>query len=119
MITPSVKETVAYIYSIASRMTSHPEKIAYAPPNPNEETYASSLSVKSKKGDNLTPALCYVLQLSQIPGISVKLATDIANVYPSMTILFDAIKEKREKAFTDIAKIGPKKAKTILEYFLF
>jgi len=116
MLTPSVKETVTYIYAIASRMASHPEKIAYAPPNPTEETYASSLSVKSKKGDNLTPALCYVLQLSQIPGLSVKLATDIASVYPSMSVLLSAMQEKKEKAFTDIAKIGPKKAKTILEY---
>lgn len=116
MITPSIKETVAYVYEIASRMKSHPEKIAYTPLNPDQESYASSLTVKSKKGDNVTPALCYVLQLSQIPGISVTLATNIAQVYPSLAVLLHALGENKEKALTSIDKIGAKKAKTILEY---
>lgn len=118
MVTPSIKETVSYIYEIANRVKSNPEKIAYSQANPDQETYVSSLTVKSKKGDNLTPALCYVLQLSQIPGISVKLATDISKVYPSLTVLLQAIQDKKEKALTDIEKIGPKKAKTILEYLV-
>lgn len=115
MMVPSTEDTVTYIYEIAERMIAHPDKIKYAP-KVNEETYASSLVVKSKKGDNITPELCFQMQLSQIPGISMKLAKEISTVYPTFSILLQSVQEKKAKALTDIAGIGSKKAQTIIEY---
>lgn len=44
-------------------------------------------NIKTKKGDNLTKDICYINQLSQIPGISKKIAQFIASHYPSFTLL--------------------------------
>jgi len=41
-------------------------------------------NVKVKKGDNIDPAKCYILQLSHIPGVSMNIAKEIAKIYPSM-----------------------------------
>jgi ERCC4-type nuclease len=115
VMVPSTEDTVTFVYEIAERMITHPEKIKYAN-KVDEETYASSLVVKSKKGDNLTPELCYHMQLSQIPGISMKLAKEIAAVYPNFSSLLQSVQEKKVKAFTDIDGIGSKKAQTIIDY---
>ena len=39
------------------------------------------------KKDNITPNICYIAQLSQIPGISNKIAIQISDKYNSIAIL--------------------------------
>ena len=46
--------------------------------------------IKTKKKDNLTPNNCYILQLSQIPGVSTKIATMIVEKYPTINELLNS-----------------------------
>jgi len=50
--------------------------------------YVSSIKVKKK--DNLTPGICYMRQLCQIPGISALTASKIMNIYPTLPSLLKA-----------------------------
>lgn len=117
--TTSMIESILYLIEIHTRMMEHPEKIQYVQSDSTESSYVSSLKVKTKKIDNITPQVCYTLQLSQIPGISTKLATDIMTTYPTLVSLIYALQEKGEKAFTNITGIGNKKAKLILDYLIY
>ena len=49
--------------------------------------------LKTVKKDNITKDNCYILQLSQIPGVSVKIATAIAKKYPSFKKILEAYNE--------------------------
>ena len=55
----------------------------------SKEQYLQTLVPSKKK--NLTPDICYRLQLSQIPGISTKLAKVIATEYKCMGELIQAV----------------------------
>jgi DNA integrity scanning protein DisA with diadenylate cyclase activity len=59
------------------------------------------------------------MQLSQIPGLSMKIADDIANMYPSFRQLLDAIDEKGVKAFEKVAGMGKARSKKIIEFIDF
>lgn len=78
-------------------------------------------NIKTKKGDNLTKDICYINQLSQIPGISKKIAQFIASHYPSFTLLIDHLKENSYNILADLKingrKIG-KKAQNIYNFLL-
>ncbi len=114
--TTNTLDTMYALKEIMTRMESHPDKIQRATEATNEESYLASLKVKTKKIDNLTPDLCFLLQLGQVPGISTTLAQDIVKFYPKMSLLLDEIKAKGVKAFADVPGIGPKKAETLVEY---
>ena len=111
--TDNVACTVWYVLEIASRIG---EKTTFD--TELKDDYLSSLKVKTKKMDNITPQVCYLMQLSQIPGISMKIAKDIASVYPTMSSLLFALREKGVKACSEISGLGPKRIQTILEYIL-
>jgi ERCC4-type nuclease len=116
--TKSLPETIRFLQEIHTRMIEHPEKVKRVQSEATEETYMASLKVKTKKIDNITPQLCYALQLSQIPGISTKLAKDIIVSYPTLSLLLAGLTEKGIKALKDVPGIGNKKAQTILDYLL-
>lgn len=84
--------------------------------------YVDFVKVKSRKISNITPEVCFLLQLGQIPNISTNIAKKISIKYPNLTSIFRAVDscEGDEKAkihlLSSIDKIGDKKAKTILEY---
>jgi ERCC4-type nuclease len=46
--------------------------------------------IKSKKKDNITPEVCFLLQLRQIPGVSHNIAQEIVKLYPNMKSLINA-----------------------------
>ena len=79
--------------------------------------YVEKLNVCKKL--NLTPNLCFILQLSQIPGISKTIAQNIANIYPNWTSLTYALKDKKEflKSTTNM-NIGPKKFEQLQTFIL-
>jgi Holliday junction resolvasome RuvABC DNA-binding subunit len=56
--------------------------------------------------------------LGQVPGVSTKLAQDIIAVYPTLALLIDAMRDKKDASLTDITGIGPKKARTLMEFML-
>jgi len=66
----------------------------------------------------LTPEMCFVLQLAQIPLISKKIAGIIASYYPNWAelihILRNNIEEFKEK--TKDAKLGKKKIESLMNY---
>jgi len=113
MQTENIAGTIWYLLEIASRMG---EKTIFD--TVVKDDYVSSLKVKTKKIDNITPEVCYLMQLSQLPGISMKIAKDIAITYPTMSSLVRAVKELGVKACKDIAGLGPKRAQTIVDYML-
>ena len=50
--------------------------------NSEDKTYISTLKVKKK--DNLTPSICFQLQLNQIPGVSNNISNCVLKTYNSM-----------------------------------
>tara|TARA_B100000902_G_scaffold265513_1_gene251594 strand:+ start:12070 stop:12789 length:720 start_codon:yes stop_codon:yes gene_type:complete len=80
-----------------------------------QEEYIQTLHVSKKQ--NLTPKICYILQISQIPGISKKIAQIIANNYPNWSSLLQGIKDKSTFLHvTKSAKIGEKRYSQIYDY---
>ena len=80
--------------------------------------------MKKKKIDNIDPTVCYIMQLSQIPNISTKLAENISKVYPNMIELITTLQnidtqDAKIKVLTQIDKIGREKAQAILKYLHF
>ena len=115
--TANLTETVWYLLQIRDRMG---EKTTHSTATTTAETvaadYAGTLRVKTKKIDNLTPELVYTMQLSQLPGISMKIAGDIAGVYPSFSVLLKAIQEQGVKAFDAVPGMGKTRSKKVIEY---
>lgn len=112
--THNVAETMWYLVEIATRES---EKIVFASDSGEKrDDYVDILKVKTKKIDNITPEVCYLMQLSQLPGISMNTAKEIAKTYPTMSALLLAMMDHGVKAFKDIPGLGPKRAKTIVEY---
>lgn len=75
--TRTVEDTVHYIKVIEDKI------IAYSVGNNTEPPE----NTKLKRSSNMTPELCFVHQLSQIPGVSLKIARSIADKYKNMNEL--------------------------------
>jgi hypothetical protein len=108
--------TAQWLATVFKKLQAHPEKFI-----DGAESYISQVKTKSKKCDNIDPATCLVLQLSQIPGISSKIAAEIAGVYPSMRALIVACDacdtiEKKKALFEGIPMVGEKKADALIQY---
>lgn len=105
------QNTAQWIADFAQKLARNPDKFVMENQPPCQ--YSDALKIKSQKQANLTPNLAYKMMLGQIPGISMKLAESISEVYPSMHNLIDNLNlENLEK----IPLIGKKKAQKIIEY---
>jgi len=135
-------ETAQYMIEIAIRMKKHPEYfVSREYQNPSEtgldeqtknegvsnSNYLDICAIKTKKKENITPQVCFLLQLGQIPGISAKIAKLISD-HSQCTTMRALIKqiedqgdtyEAKLKYFSDFPMIGKKKATLILNYFGF
>ena len=118
--TANLTETVWYLLQIRDRMGEKTTLVDSVTATTTAETvaadYAGTLRVKTKKIDNLTPELVYRMQLSQLPGISMKIAGDIAVVYPSFSALLKATEEMGVKAFDAVPGMGKTRSKKVMEY---
>lgn len=85
--------------------------------NPNK--YVNVIKINKK--DNITPNVCYINQLSQIPGVSINIAQNIAEKYPSFNDLINAFKEcdKPTLMLSNINKIGKILSQRIHTFILF
>lgn len=110
--TSGVADTVWHLSQIQERMAI-PDKTAFDTSNGE---YASAVKSKTKKCENLTPEMTYLMQLAQIPGLSMTIAQDISKVYPCFSALLKAIGENGAKAFDKIAGMGKMRSKKMLEY---
>lgn len=70
----------------------------------NREQKPSSLCMKSKRRDNITPSICYRMMLSQIPGISSKIAEEISKKYDSMPRLIEALQGSQVESMPLVGK---------------
>jgi ERCC4-type nuclease len=118
-------ETLAFFTETFNRFTTEPAK--YSATEGGTGTEADYISqVKMKKNKNITPANVLVFQLSQIPGISTKIAQGIAAAHPTMSAFvraLDALESPVERAkyvenipIGDNRKVGKKTAIKILEH---
>lgn len=86
--------------------------------------YVDCVKLKTKKIDNITPEICYIMQLSQIPGISAVIAKNIQLVYPTLRDLILALEALDDRdmqidLLCNVEKIGREKASKILEYLAY
>jgi len=80
--------------------------------------------VGAKKSDNNTPEVAFINMLSQVPGVSTKIAEFIQNKYNSVNVLIEAYNScsnKKEQLLKDLKlenrKLGPILSARIYNYF--
>jgi len=79
----SIHETIRFIKKMAKKFKKQGTDFL------QHQTLSYGETLKTKKKDNLTPPICFRYQLSQIPGVSYKIASCVATIYPN---LFDLVK---------------------------
>jgi ERCC4-type nuclease len=118
IFTSNVQETAVWILTVATKVLADPTKFAHQESGGDGGAYIDYVKVKSRRSDNIDVRTCYLLQLGQIPGVSTRIATAIADVYGNMYALMKALHESPDpvKQLSKIPLIGDKKAKIIMSY---
>lgn len=119
IFTKNIFETTTFLLTLCTKFIDNPDK--YKNIEDKNIEYIDTIKIKSQKIKNITPDNCFILQLSQIPTISNKIASNIVNKYSSINILISSINNcnnnnEKIKLLSDIDKVGNEKAKKILEY---
>lgn len=88
--TNNLDESICFIELILSKLSKDGSKLIYNGNNDDNVVdknieYVSSIKVKKK--ENMTESNCFLLQLSQIPGVSINIANAIHSNYHSMLYL--------------------------------
>jgi len=118
--TKNIIDTVTLLLMISIKIIEHPEYFIKNDDKEENKEYIDICKIKSKKISNIDKETCYLLQLSQIPGISKEIAKNIKDKYPTLNILLKTLNEHENptKLLQEIPNIGNKKAKIIIEYLL-
>lgn len=118
IFTRNIEETTTFILTMCTKIIDKPEKLIPSEKQEGDNKKSYLDLIKIKKIDNITPNICYIMQLSQIPTISTVIAKYIQNIYPTMKSLLNALDNTEEKVqlLCKIEKIGKEKAIKILEY---
>lgn len=116
IFTSNVQETAAWILTVAMKVLADPSK--FTKEGASAPAYIDCMKVKSRRADNIDVRTCYLLQLGQIPGVSTRIASAIADTYGNMFALMKALHESPDpvKQLSKIPLIGEKKAKVIISY---
>jgi len=121
LITKNIEETcntLVKIYKLIEKNKS--EFINPVISTSSSADYASCL--KKNKKENLTPTVCYINQLSQIPGVSTTIASRIVEKHPTMLDLIRELEIEEGDTVEELKfgssqrKIGKVVAKRIYEY---
>lgn len=120
-------ETSEYIKLLKKKIEKTPEFFIKTKDELENSKTSYLETVKVAKKDNMTPKLCNIIQLSQIPGVSKQTAEVIINKFGSLTnLIVEYNKLGVEEAITllkDIKlanrKIGPVLSKRIYEYLFY
>lgn len=117
VFTEDTNDTANWLITLANKVAKDPHKFCPATDTAASD-YMECIKVKSKKSDNIDVKTCYLLQLGQIPGVSVKLAKTISEIYPTMYVFLKTLHENENslKLLCELPLIGTKKAKVILNF---
>lgn len=129
-VSSGIDETLQYLLEFMQRLHAHPEYFRRAAPAAQPESreeaetqhtdYINHCAIKSRKKDNLTPMVCFQLQLGQIPGISATLAKSLSQQVGSMRELMEKLNPLSYSEAThwlqSVPLIGKKKAEIICQY---
>ena len=118
--TNDTNETVTFLLLLATKIIDKPDNFNKNKDDNNEIDYIDTCKIKTQKNKNITKDVCYLLQLSQIPGISKEIAHNISIIYPNFFALLSALHNTDNKVelLTAIKMIGKTKATTIIDYLL-
>jgi ERCC4-type nuclease len=135
--TKDINETCDILYCLGSKIIKNPEFFTTSKSNDTDKSSVSYLdTIKVAKKDNMTPKLCNIVQLSQIPGVSKAMAETIIEKYGSISNLIceyqklevvDNVNNTLEKEKSDMLKniqfttrkMGPVVSKRIYEYLFY
>lgn len=121
LFTRSVSETASVITLLFEKLQKQPELSQRREERAQTTTSYVSLVHASKK-QNLTPQVCYLLQLKQIPSVSDAIAAIIAQEYPTLQNLCHRLTQKQglreleDLKLSNKRRIGPSVALKIATY---
>jgi len=97
--TASVEDTAELLHGAWKRHARLFPPASQDAPTPCRSPCSSSPSslMYTKRNKNITPSTCFRMQLSQIPGVSDRIATSISERWPSWTALFRDVTELRQR----------------------
>tara|TARA_Y100000389_G_scaffold125559_1_gene122923 strand:- start:642 stop:1343 length:702 start_codon:yes stop_codon:yes gene_type:complete len=112
-LTGNVIETISLIKEIHRKLIK--DKKLYTYDKENTTNYIETLHVCKK--NNLTPQYCFILQIAQIPGISITTAKNIAQYYSNWQSLLNAVQDEKQflKSLKN-CKFGKKKFLLLKNY---
>ena len=125
---PTLAKSVDIIINMYEKIV---KGIANQENNSEKKSEITMATTGFKKSDYVTPNTCYKAQLCQIPGISMKIAEAISEIYDSFPKLVNEFinleKEERIKKLSEIfivgtnskRKLGKKKAEKIMNNIFF
>ena len=140
--TENIQESIKFIEYILTKLVKQPDIFTQNinnnidnssnPSNQANNSSDYSTTIKTKKKDNMTPQMCYLFQLCQIPGVSSNSARIISEQYPSMNSLIleynnQSTVEEKEALLSElkmtsstgkVRKLGPVLSKRIYNYLI-
>ena len=118
IFTKNINDTCTFILTLACKIIDKPGYFLQEKANQDQDEYIDCLKLKTKKIENITPENCYLMQLSQIPTISITIAKNIQKMYPTMRDFVKMLDEAEDKVelLCKIDKIGKEKANKILQF---
>jgi ERCC4-type nuclease len=122
IMTKNIKDTCHFVSSLKKRFDQDPAKYntTWEGGQIDGDTYAQCVAsgVKTKKKENIDEQTCFLMQLSCIPGISAKKATDITTHLQAKNMyeLIAALQEDGVNTLTGIPGIGKVLASTVMTY---
>jgi crossover junction endonuclease MUS81 len=116
--TKNINDTTTLLLLISTKIIDKPHNFSSNYQYSND--YIDNCKIKTKKCDNIDKETCYLLQLSQIPGISKQIAKNIKDIYPSLNILLKTLNDAENpiELLVKIPNIGQQKATKIIEYLI-
>lgn len=114
VFTKDASHTTTFLLTLCTKIIDKPDMLSATV----QGDYIDCVKIKSKKSQNITPSVCYMMQLGQIPTVSSKIARNIQSAYPTMRSLISALEASDDKAqlLCKIELVGKEKAKKIIEY---
>lgn len=104
--THDICDTALIIAKLYDKLPEFWSPMSYHEEGPQESTQLDYLkTIKLSKKDNLTPFNCYLLQLAQIPGLSIDTANLIAQHYPTLKDLVLSLSQNPDQTIANLSQI--------------